>query len=358
LLKILISVLGFHINTLLCPLFADKREDGGACFMLLLNSSFGSSALICAAFMLDSIIGDPVWIPHPVVIIGAFISRFENYMNHGGRYFRKFGGILLTLLTVLGTYFLTRGIISAAYWINPWLAWIITLWLLATTFASKCLAKAGKEIYNLLKQGNLPLARQRVSWIVGRDTKDLPQQEVVRATVETVAENIVDGITSPLFFALVGGLPLAMAYKAVNTLDSMVGYKSERYFDFGWASARLDDLANFIPARITSLLLVIAAGVCRFDYKTAFNTIGRDAKKHPSPNSGYSESAVAGALGIRLGGYNFYGGVKSFRAYMGESKQELSPRHILETVKLMYVTAWLFLIFGIIIKLSICGKLW
>ncbi len=308
-------------------------------------------ALVLGAFVLDRIVGDPKHIPHPVVLIGKYIARFEKVANSGTPRGRKLGGVVLTLSTVLGTYWLTWGLLTLAGKLNFWLGLVLTLWLLSTTLAQKSLAQAGLEIYNLLAQGDLPTARQRLAWIVGRDTDHLDEAEVTRATVETVAENIVDGITSPLFYALIGGLPLTMAYKAVNTLDSMVGYKNERYMDFGWASARLDDAANYLPARLTALALVALAFVRRCNWRGAWRVIRRDAPKHPSPNSGYPESAVAGVLGVRLGGYNSYGGKTSFRAYMGDPGRELVSGHIKQTVGLMYASAWLFLGAGLVVSL-------
>lgn len=178
--------------------------------------------------------------------------------------------------------------------------------------------------------------------IVGRDTGHLDSPEIVRGTVETVAENIVDAIISPLFFALLGGAPLAMAYRAVNTLDSMVGYKNDKYRDLGWASARLDDVANYIPARMTALLLTLCAALLRLDWRRCWHTVRRDARLHPSPNSGYPESAVAGALGIRLGGENVYHGVTSFRAYMGDPLRTMEPEDIIVTSRMMMWSSAIF----------------
>ncbi|HEX3016138.1 MAG TPA: adenosylcobinamide-phosphate synthase CbiB [Desulfobacteria bacterium] len=306
--------------------------------------------LILWAFVLDLLVGDPRKVPHPVTLIGMFIAWFEAVTNKGGQLRRRISGIVLVVLTVSGTYLLTWGLVVILTRINSWLGLLAYLWLLATTLASKSLAQAGQEIYRELASNNLPLARRRLGFIVGRDTADLSREEVVRATVETVAENIVDGITAPLFFAMLGGLPLAMAYKAINTLDSMVGYKNDRYKDYGWAGARLDDVANFIPSRVTGLILTLAARFHGLDWRSAFATMQIDAPKHPSPNSGYSEAAVAGALGVRLGGLNSYGGVKSQRAYMGETKHALAPGQILATVKLAFTTGWLFLILGSLLK--------
>ncbi|MDR1702569.1 MAG: adenosylcobinamide-phosphate synthase CbiB, partial [Sporomusaceae bacterium] len=209
-----------------------------------------------------------------------------------------------------------------------------------------------------------------VSYIVGRDTARLDAPEITRATVETVAENIVDGIIAPLFYAMagsvlfsfaaadsellfsaaIGSTPLAFLYRAVNTMDSMLGYKNEKYRDFGMAAARVDDVFNYIPARLTGMLIVLAAFLLSYDAKGALRSILRDARKHPSPNSGFAEAGVAGALGVRLGGLNFYGGVSSFRAYMGEAKTPLRLEHIQAANRIMYVTTFLFVPVIVLLK--------
>lgn len=209
------------------------------------------------------------------------------------------------------------------------------------------------EVYRHLKQQDWPAARTSLGMIVGRDTAHLDEPEVVRGTVETVAENIVDAIVSPLFYALIGGAPLAMAYRAVNTLDSMVGYKNDKYLHLGWASARLDDVVNWIPARLTAILLIVGAWVMKLDAKGAARMVTRDARLHPSPNSGFPESAVAGALGIRLGGHNVYHGVASFRAYMGEATRPMEAEDIVQTSRLMFWSAGAFVVLCVFITLGV-----
>ena len=193
-------------------------------------------------------------------------------------------------------------------------------------------------------------ARERVGWIVGRDTQNLNEAEVTRAAVETVSENTVDGVISPLFYFAIGGLPLAIFYRAANTMDSMIAYKNEKYFFFGQIAARLDDILNYVPARITAILFICAAFILRLDYKNAFAMMKRDAKKHPSPNGGYAEATVAGALNVRLGGTNYYFGEPHFRAYMGEPNESLEAEHILGAIRLMYTATILFLIIVFLIR--------
>jgi adenosylcobinamide-phosphate synthase len=306
---------------------------------------------VVAAYLLDLLIGDPRWLTHPVVIIGKLISWLEAV------FFRlckspaalRLAGLLLAVTVVAAAYSVTRLIVGACTGINSLLGQAVEIWLLSTTLAAKSLAGAGREIYRLLLDGNLQEARVKVGWIVGRDTAKLDQSGVTRATVETVAENIVDGVLSPLFYAFLGGAPLAMAYKAVNTLDSMVGYKNEKYLHLGWASARLDDLANFLPARWAGALLLSASALLGYNSGQAYHTIKTYAAGHPSPNSGIPESAVAGALGVRLGGLNSYHGQVSLRAYMGEELVPLEAKHIAETIKLMYAASALGVLSGAVL---------
>ena len=300
------------------------------------------------AFLIDATIGDPRSKFHPVVLIGNLISLLEKFLRRDtDSPLKKIlkGGVLVYAVVIIisligvGIELLTREI--------PNLAAQIFLQALVLSFmiSPKSLAKAGYEIYVLLYMEDLEYARKKVSWIVGRDTENLNEAEVTRATVETVSENTVDGVISPLFFFAIGGLPLAMFYRAVNTMDSMIAYKNEKYFFFGQIAARLDDIANYIPARLTGLLFVCAAFLLRLDYKNAFAMMKRDAKKHPSPNGGWAEATVAGALNIRLGGVNYYFGEPHFRAYMGEPNESLEATHILGAIRLMYTATILFLIF-------------
>ena len=318
--------------------------------------------IILAAYTLDLIIGDPRWIPHPVIAMGKAISGLEKMIRKKVTTQRglRYAGFLFPILIVTGAFVLTWALLKFLFYIHPALAIAGEVLLIATTIATKGLRDAGIEVYKYLRAGKLPEARAALGMIVGRDTKQLESSEVVRGTVETVAENIVDAIISPLFFAFLGGAPLAMAYRAVNTLDSMVGYKNEKYKSLGMASARLDDIANFIPARITALLLFASAGVLGLHVKNSVRTVKRDARKHPSPNGGYPESAVAGALGIRLGGYNVYHGVRSFRAYMGVPYHEMEASHIRTTIAMMYISSSLFVVILVVLLwlMSITGVGW
>lgn len=297
--------------------------------------------LVLVAFLIDLLVGDPRWLLHPVVVIGKGITRLEFVLRKWAAPLigLRISGVMLTVLIVGTAYMATFGLLWTVGSYYRFLGLLLAIWLMSTTIATNSLYKSAREIYDFLKAGNLAEARVKVGWIVGRDTQALDEGEIVRATVETVAENIVDGIVSPLFYGFLGGAPLAMAYRATNTLDSMVGYKNDKYLEFGWASARFDDLANFIPARITAALLLMAAAIAGLRWRDGWQIIRRDAAKHPSPNSGYPESAMAGVLGIRLGGLNYYGGQPSFRAYMGDSLRPLVAEDIRRAWRLMYGVA-------------------
>ena len=306
---------------------------------------------MAVAFLLDMLIGDPRTRFHPVVLMGNLISMLEKILlraqDSPTRKLIK-GGVLTAVM--LGVSW------SIGFEIEKWARSIGTLTAevfiegltLAFMISPRSLADAGREIHDLLTVGNIQEARRKVGWIVGRDTDRLNEPEIVRATVETIAENTVDGIIAPLIFYLIGGLPLAMMYRAANTMDAMIGYRNEKYLYFGRAAARLDDVLNYVPARLTAMLFIVSAAVLNLDYMNALHMVRRDADKHPSPNGGYAEAAVAGALNIRLGGFNSYFGRQTFRAYMGEAIEILSANHILATIRMMYTATILFLTFVLI----------
>ncbi|MED1948047.1 MULTISPECIES: adenosylcobinamide-phosphate synthase CbiB [Brevibacillus] len=309
--------------------------------------------ILCAAYLIDRVIGDPRSLPHPVIIMGWWITRLERVIRSlvKEESHLKLAGVLFPLVIVGGSYAVVWLLLWGAAFIHPVLAWILGAWLISTTIATKGLADAGMEIARHLAAGDMEAARRSLSMVVGRDTERLDEPEVCRGAVETVAENIVDAIVSPLIYAAIGGAPLAMAYRAANTLDSMVGYKNERYLNLGWASARFDDVLNYIPARLTALLLVAASWLQRLDGKRCWAMIRRDAHLHPSPNSGLPEAGVAGALGVQLGGLNYYQGVASNRAKMGDAKRLLQASDIVATIRLMYLVSLLCLLVSVMISI-------
>ena len=304
------------------------------------------------AFLIDALIGDPRSRFHPVVLIGILILVLEKILRRDSDgYIKKIckGGLLVVIVLVVtyGAGLLIMLLVNLSESLT--LKVFVEALILSFMITPRSLAEAGRELYDLLTAENISMARYKVGWIVGRDTDYLNESEIVRATVETVSENTVDGIISPLFYFAVGGLPLAIAYRAVNTMDSMLGYKNERYLYFGRVAARLDDVANFIPARITALLFIASALILNLNFKNAFAMLKRDADKHPSPNGGWAEATVAGALNIRLGGINSYFGVPHFRAYMGDPIETLQPQHILSAIRMMYTATVIFLCLIILI---------
>ena len=295
------------------------------------------------AFILDMILGDPRSNLHPVVLIGRVISFFEAVFYKDTDNDTKklwYGGITVGFI-LLTIYIITSLILWLAGLINEWVYYLVEVVLVYVTISPRSLGGAGFEITQLLKQGFIDDARKRVSWIVGRDTEDLDESEITRATVETIAENTVDGIVAPLFFFLIAGPIGSILYRTANTMDSMMGYKNDKYMYFGRVAARLDDILNWIPARITFLLFVITAFIMRFDAPEALRIGLRDAWKHPSPNGGYAEAPVAGALHIRLGGFNQYFNKRTFREYMGDPKETMNRLHITRTIYMMYGATFL-----------------
>lgn len=304
-------------------------------------SAFSLQPLVLIlAFLLDLAIGDPQWLPHPVRIMGSAIEKIEKVLRIEDRRKKKeirLKGVFLVLIIVGLTSGLTWLIVYALIKIRnisslmSYFSGVLLLYLTSTTIAFRELIDSARDVIKALKEGDIKLARKNLSMIVGRDTENLSEKGVLKATIETLSENLSDGIIAPLFYLSIGGVPLAMAYKAINTLDSMVGYKNARYIDFGWASARLDDIANYIPARISGVLIVTSIFfITIFKCPShalhithhALRIMINDGRKHLSPNSGIPEAAMAGALGVRLGGPSRYNGVEVQKPYIGEEKTE------------------------------------
>ncbi|MCX2867150.1 adenosylcobinamide-phosphate synthase CbiB [Kluyvera cryocrescens] len=311
----------------------------------------------CLAWLIDFVIGDPPRWPHPVRWIGHLINvvqRAVRRLCHSDRALRIGGGVMWLLVVGL-TYGVAWGVLRLAAWVHPWLGWGVEVWMIFTVLAGRCLARSAEDVARPLRDNNLTESRIKLSWIVGRDTSALQPEQINRAVVETVAENTVDGIIAPLFFLLLGGAPLAMAYKAVNTLDSMVGYKHEKYRAIGMVSARLDDAANFIPARLSWLLLSAAAWLCRLDAARALRIGWRDRYNHSSPNCAWSEAAVAGALGIRLGGPNDYFGQRVEKPWIGDARRDIAIDDISRTIRLMWVASTLALLLFMAVRFWLIG---
>lgn len=303
--------------------------------------------VVLLGFLIDLILGDPVWMPHPIVYIGKFISILEKLLR---RIFPKtergefVAGALLTVLVIGITSLLAYCILFCCNYVNPWVKYTVEVFWCWQIFATKSLGKAAKQVGDEIKNDDIEGARKYLSYIVGRDTQELDFKQIIKAVCETVAENTSDGIVAPMFYMIIGGIPLGFFYKAGNTLDSMVGYKNEKYINFGKASAIFDDVLNFIPARITGFIMCLSAYICGLDGKNAFKIFFRDRKNHVSPNAGNPESACAGALGVQLLGDASYFGEVYKKKTVGDSFREVEDSDIDKTNRLMYVTAILSLI--------------
>lgn len=319
---------------------------------------------VVIAFLLDLILGDPSWLPHPVVYIGKLITFFEKYyrklFSRSGKNERngkneeeiseRNAGIAMTITVIFISVSLTIGVLALFYSLNYVLGFILETILCYQCFAARSLEKESMKVYKALKEEGIEEGRKQVSYIVGRDTSELDEKGVIKATVETIAENTSDGEIAPMFYMCIGGASTAIMYKAINTMDSMVGYKNAKYKNFGTCAAKLDDIVNYLPARISAVIMIFA---CRFNkefnYENAKKIHKRDKKKHASPNSAQTESVCAGALGIELAGPAKYFGKKYDKERIGDSIRDIELEDIVRANKLMYDTS----IYSIIIMLII-----
>ena len=305
--------------------------DGGGLILQILLAVF-------LGFLLDLCFGDPHWMPHPVVYIGRLISLLERVLRRlfpatkGGEHA---GGILLVILVLAATGSAGYGLLWLFARIHPILGFALQVFWCYQILAARCLRDEARRVQNALETGSLPDARAAVAGLVGRDTEQLSAQGVAKAAVETVAENSTDGVVAPLCFLMLGGAGLGLLYKAVNTMDSMVGYRNERYQYFGTAAARLDDVCNFLPARLSALLMILSALMTGLDGKHAFRIWLRDRRKHKSPNSAQTESVCAGALGVELAGDASYFGTVQHKPAIGDGLRPIEARDIERACRLM-----------------------
>lgn len=306
--------------------------------------------LVPAAFALDLVLGDPHSLPHPVVWIGRLIRRLEAAMEERPKN-RRLAGAILAAATLAVVFASAWGGLALAGRLGEVVEGALALWLAYTTLALRSLHSESRAVVTLVEEGRLDEARLALSFIVSRDTAALDREGILRACIETVAENTSDGVVAPLCYLFAGGPVGALLYKGASTLDSMVGYRNERYRDFGWASARLDDILNLVPARLTALFMALAALLLRLDGGRALRTVRRDARKHHSPNAGFPEAAVAGALGIRLGGPAVYFGTPVDKSALGDDLAPVTPEHYRQTVALMYLSSFLTLAGGVLLTL-------
>jgi adenosylcobinamide-phosphate synthase len=298
-----------------------------------------SASLLAAVVALDLVLGDPHGWPHPVVWIGRLISRLENWLRDTFKNLRL-AGILLVALTLLisgGSAWLLLAFAGA---FGKGLGFLVSLWLGWSCLALRSLHVESAAVIKELEAGDLDAARQALSMIVGRETSNLDEEAVLKATLETVAENASDGVIAPLFYLFLGGPVLAVIFKAVSTLDSMVGYKNDQYRQFGWAGARLDDLFNYIPARLTGWLFVLCSSLVKLNAGSAKKIMLRDAAKHASPNAGWPEAAAAGALGVQFGGAAVYFGRRVEKPTFGDALEKASIKHYRQLLKLLYVSSF------------------
>ena len=309
--------------------------------------------VVFLAVVLDRIFGDPAGMPHPVIYIGKMISVVEKGIRKQQLVSLKVGGFILAMGVPVTVGVVIHSLLLLGDLLHPIIYWGITLYFLTTGLATQCLKEEAIKVYDHLKRKNLKEARLRLSYLVGRNTEELSEEEVVKATVETVSENTIDGVLAPLFYIFLGislGLPLELLwiYKAVNTLDSMVGYIQEPYKDIGYASAKLDDFINLIPARLGSLLMLSFGVVSKEEFSQGLITFRRDRLAHKSPNSGHPESVVAGILGIQLGGTHRYFGEVLEKPTIGIPKRKAELQHIPRAASIMYRAQYGFLVLCII----------
>lgn len=302
--------------------------------------------MIAIAFVLDLILGDPHFLPHPICLIGNLISFLEKALRKAApdtpKSLRRAGVVLwfaVVSLSFAVPYFLLKGLAA----IHPWLSYGVETVFCYQILAAKSMKTEAMRVYRYIREQDLPNSRKYLSWIVGRDTEHLDFKQITKAVVETVAENTSDGVIAPLLYMVIGGAPLGFLYKGVNTLDSMVGYKNDTYIDFGRFSARMDDVFNYIPARITAIAMIVSSCFIGFDGKNAWRIYRRDRYKHASPNSAHPESACAGALNIQLAGDAYYFGKLCKKQTLGDPMREIQAEDIARAVRLMYGAAVLCL---------------
>ena len=310
-------------------------------------------AAVLGGFVLDAIFGDPAWLPHPVILMGKAISALEKRLRNAlpkTPQGELLGGGILAFCLPVGTFLLTSLICLGAARLSPWLGLAVQMFWCGQALAAKGLVQESMNVYRELVKPDLPAARKAVSRIVGRDTQNLTLEGVTKAAVETVAENASDGVIAPLLYMLLGGAPLALTYKAINTMDSMLGYKNEKYLYFGRAAAKLDDVANYLPSRIAGLLWVAAAALTGNSAGGAWKIWRRDRRNHASPNSAQTESACAGALGVQLAGPAYYFGEYYAKPTIGDALRPIEPEDIRRANRMMLVESVLALVLGLAVR--------
>lgn len=307
--------------------------------------------LFGSAYLLDLLIGDPSGAPHPVRLIGRLIDLLSKASLKliSNKILLRLAGLIAAVLVIGISYLMVWGLIYVSMSVHVILGYLVWVYFAYSTLATKSLYKETWRVALALREGDIERARSLTSMVVGRDTAALTETEIYKALIETLAENISDGVIAPLLYLALGGPALAMAFKATNTLDSMVGYRNEKYLYFGWASARLDDLANLVPARITAVTIVFAALMLRLDYKASFQTWMRQGGEHLSPNAGHPEAAMAGALKIQLGGPSVYNGRLVEKPFLGSEDEKITEYHLVKAEQILYVSSGIIFIILLLI---------
>lgn len=306
-------------------------------------------------YLLDLIIGDPQNPIHPIRLIGNLCKRIENYFRKELSNSLKIAGLSTWISVVLIAFVFTNLILKLSYHLNYIFGIIVSGIIIYFCIATKSLKVEALKVVKALKDNDIEEARHRLSYIVGRDTKSLDEEGILRAVVETIAENISDGVVAPILYAGLFGAPFALVYKAVNTMDSMFGYKNEKYYDFGYFPAKLDDIFNYIPARLTGYLIIVSSYFLKLDYKNSYKIYKRDRYNHSSPNSAHPEAAVAGALGLKLGGANYYFGKLVEKPTIGDEVKKIEINDVYVTNRILYLVS--FLSFSVSILLNCVGSL-
>ena len=308
---------------------------------------------IILGFLLDLIVGDPQNPIHPIRIIGSLCKTVEKFFRSILKRYLKVAGLLTWILVVFIVFIFNYLLLKVTYRINPSVTMILGSVMIYFCISTKALKSEGLKVVKYVIKDDIEGARKQLSYIVGRDTKNLDKESILKAVVETVAENMSDGVIAPLFYAGIGGAPLAFLYKAVNTMDSMFGYKNDKYIEFGYFPAKLDDVFNYIPARLSGYFIVVVSFILGLDYKNSFKIYKRDKNNHSSPNSAHPEAAVAGALNVQLGGPNYYFGKLVEKQTIGDDREKIDINKVNNTNNILYCSAVLGCIMALIINWSI-----
>lgn len=308
---------------------------------------------IILGFLLDLIIGDPQNPIHPIRIIGVLCEKVEKIFRNILKGYLKVAGLFTWIVVVSVVFIFNYLLIKVTYNISPILSMILGAVMIYFCISTKALKVEGLKVVKYVIKDDIEGARKQLSYIVGRDTQSLEKEAILKAVVETVAENMSDGVIAPLFYAGIGGAPLAFLYKAVNTMDSMFGYKNDKYIEFGYFPAKLDDVFNYIPARLSGYFIILVSFILGLDYKNSFKIYKRDKNNHSSPNSAHPEAAVAGALNVQLGGANYYFGKLVEKPTIGDDIEKIDINKVNNTNSILYCSAILGCVMALIINWSI-----